>query len=438
MGEWAVLDPTSPKQQFLRQSPKQRAYATSGSVATLLAAGKGFGKSIANLAAIDECLWDNPGKLGIIAVPGDRLLRYFLDSYFMPAFQNLIIRVHAKAQIIDLARDCKILYTTTGNLSALEGYTAAWAVVDEAQEMSSLAFPKLMARLRGGDEPRMHLACTPVYGWLEREFGARNDADRRVIHASLLENPHVTDAFIRAMRNSVPADLADAYIHGLFVTIGGPVYAGILNPAVHRSTWQYSSRTPYEIVCVIDWGFRRPHVLFAAILPAGEMGPFESAIIFDEIMPSEITTMDLCGIIKDTGYRVDYCIADPAGRASSSRSNMSDVEEAEDLLDVPFEFPEEHNRGIRTGIDRVKTCLNPFLGEPSIYFADKLWHETNRRGIIQAMRAYSFPQEKEGRPISDEPVKDGISDHACDCIRYLTITKLLREIPRGITFRTEA
>jgi len=56
-----------------------------------------------------------------------------------------------------------------------------------------------------------------------------------------------------------------------------------------------------------------------------------------------------------------------------------------------------------------------------MFFAEKFLQDPRRRSVCKALRGYSYPDVKEGKAVVQEPHKDGVTDHACDCLRYLAI-----------------
>ena len=39
--------------------------------------------------------------------------------------------------------------------------------------------------------------------------------------------------------------------------------------------------------------------------------------------------------------------------------------------------------------------------------------------VIQDFEEYRYPETEDGKPIKEEPIKDGYHDHGCDAFRYL-------------------
>ena len=50
--------------------------------------------------------------------------------------------------------------------------------------------------------------------------------------------------------------------------------------------------------------------------------------------------------------------------------------------------------------------------------------------LIAAFETYHWPEDKDGAPIGDEPVKDGVSDHMMDALRYWFVNRHAAEFAR--------
>ena len=72
--------------------------------------------------------------------------------------------------------------------------------------------------------------------------------------------------------------------------------------------------------------------------------------------------------------------------------------------------------------EKTRTLLgDPDNGLPiRLFFARTMAakEQGNQRGIVKSLSSYSYPELKDGRPITDMPEKDGVYDHDCDAIRY--------------------
>jgi hypothetical protein len=188
---------------------------------------------------------------------------------------------------------------------------------------------------------------------------------------------------------------------------------------------------------LIDWSPRTPHVLFKQLLPVGyHVKPgvvlppppkhtawsYGGSVTFDEIIldgsEQAITTERLCEHIRAKGYQLSWAEGDPAGRGVEATSGVDQVAIARQVLGLNFKFPPHNLRNISDGIQHVKALLEPVQGPPRLYFARKLAENRSPRGVWNALRGYSYPRAKDGKPLGESPEKDGITDHASDCERY--------------------
>jgi len=80
-------------------------------------------------------------------------------------------------------------------------------------------------------------------------------------------------------------------------------------------------------------------------------------------------------------------------------------------------------RSIPWGVDKTRALLGG-QGQPTrIRFAKSLLREEagRERGIVKDLAAYRYPEVKDGRPITDLPLKDGVTDHSNDSLRYFGV-----------------
>ncbi len=425
MRVWGFRDPKD-QSKTLGSLDSQDRFAYSDSFITYMAGGWGAGKSHGLLKYIEVSTFANPGCPGILIEPDYKMLRDFVNNKLRPAAKHLIVDESKQDNTIFMERGIRIIYLSGHNLDKLEQYEAAWLVGDEVALMGADLLHRSVARVRDpkAGHPRIGYAGTPHYGWLKEEFAGRNNANRRIIHVRTLDNPFLTKEAIDSMLANVPASLQKAYIEGQFVPPGGQVYPE-LDRNVHVIPWNPDSRL--KTVAVIDWAYRTPHVLIAQMLPKGyelrgKMLPNGGAVVVAELYPENIRTEDLCKRTKQLGYQIHEACADPAGEGKDASSGMDQIQIAKKILGVPIKYTNNARlRLIRNGIEHVGRALMPASGVPMLYFSEQVAEAKHGRAVVNAMEAYSYPQDKDGKPVSNEPIKDGIVDHACDCVRYLVI-----------------
>lgn len=423
----------------IRLDEHQWQFATMPSYSPFLAGGWGSGKSVALATFILVSAYHNPpGTAGIVVLPTDRLLRQFIDVIMKPMAGPLFLSENKKDGVIRLVGD-RTLYTITGHVpERIEGYTACYAGIDEPGLMSSLVFAKLAARTRDPKATwrRIGITGVPVWGWLKEEFDGKHNRQRYIIHCGTQDNTYLTDEGRASIIDQCPAYMRQSYVHGHFSPPGGIVYPSFGERNIIPWTW---SRY-FETVVIFDWSPRTPHVLFGQILPQGtEHSALEGAaprgklnrtsvVIYDEIIlggpDTVITTPALCRHVKAKGYPLGFAIGDPAGRAVEATSGKSNMQTVIRELQIPFKPVPKAMRDVRVGIEHVNLALEPMTGHPTLLVSESLAQKQSPRSVVPAFRGYSYPQQKDGKPLSDEPDKDGVTDHAMDCVRYLVCTVL--------------
>lgn len=409
----------------------QEEFAYSKSMNTYLAAGWMGGKTRALLEFFAVSMKGNPGcQFGFIE-PDFRLARQFVNNKFIPFFRKNIVGESRQDNEIHLVGNRKFIWISGHNLEKLEQYEFAAMGGDEVALMSGELVLRCAARVRSPKAKRLRIGYvgTPHYGWLKEAFDGKNDSMHRIIHASTLDNHHVPKEAVENLLINCPAKQRRAYIDGYFVPPGGNVYSEF-DESVHVIDWQF--RADLETGCAIDWSPFTPAVLFVQKLPCGfvlgnrklENG---GMVIFDELHPDGtnfggLTTERLCLLIKAKNYPLHFAVVDPAGKGTQATSGTNEIAIARQHLNTRIVFTEaKHLRLIQNGIEHVQRMLAPIKGDPMLYFSSKLLVTKEPRAVLNAIRSYAYPKAKDGEPLDNDPVKDGISDHSCDCVRYLAI-----------------
>ena len=436
--------------------PHQWELAHSQSRDTFLAGGWGSAKTAGGLLFCEQAAWENPGTIGLVVFPVYRLLRNFLNRYLRPAFKE-IIKSEVKGDYeIHLVNGSTIVWISGHNLELIEAYTAAWAYVDEVGLFKRDVFERITARTRDPKAKRIRRAYTgtPHYGWLKDEFDKRDDADRKIIHASTRDNPYTPKEFKESLYLNCPARLRHAYIDGHFVPPGGSVYPewDIGDNGDGRHVIDFAPDFSLPIVPVIDWSARTPHVLIAQLIPEGYVIPgrgtmakldprhkYAAAVILDELIPDgtyqAYTIERMAQEVRALGYRfAGEFVCDPAGTAKEATSGTSAIQQFAEYMHLRPRFRlKAADRLIANGIDMVKRMLEPMDGIPRLYVSRYCYDKAEAlqgnqatkhlapRSLVYAMGAYSYPEIISGKAVKSDPVKDGITDHACDTLRYLVI-----------------
>ena len=433
-------DPSIP----LQLQPHQWSFAVSPAYATFLAGGWFSGKSYALLQWLALRAFMNPtGTSGMIALPTHKLLTEFLRQYLIPSFgtdeNGMIVGGNSDEGALYLRGNRRLLYRSAHEPKRIEASDLCYVGADEIGLMRSEVFVRMVARTRDARSTMPFLGFTgvPVFGWLQEEFEGRHDMQRRIITIKSSDNKAAGKEALANLLDACPARLVPCYIDGRFVPPGSVVYHQITKD--HLLDWtvgdyvqpERGARRRAELIVIVDPGGHTPHVTFVQIVPPGVRLPNgvlttkHVAIVVDEVIESGrdehmITTEELATITKAKGYHLSVGYMDVAGGSEEQTSGFTPLRIFADKLGIEFQYETDPAlRSIVNSIELVWRMLAPESGHPTLYFAKHLADSRNPRAVWNAMRRQHYPVAKDGRPLSDLPEKDGVTDHACDTIRYL-------------------
>jgi len=409
-----------------------------------LLGGYGSGKTSTGAEIALDLAAANAGQDGMIVAPTWGLLyRVTLPAFvdkdrpWVGACPGQLVaedRRGAKAPNILLVNGSRVFLGSAGNPGSLEGANLSWIWGDEARLYSKEAWQIIVGRLRFSAAKRLQgvLTTTPSWGWLHDEFaGKKAEGSRRAFHMSTRENaPHLAPGYIASLERTYSKRLAKSLIEGQWGSSENAVYPTFDMDTVHGIAWKYEAR--FQTVGVIDFGRRRPAVTlwqeipFGWKLSNGKRALDNSWVCFRQYHLSQVSTAQLADHVREDleqkKIKVAQWFCDPAGNATTS-AGISDVHVLENhgLRPVNFTTDDELTH-IPNGVDLVDGMLLNTLDETRLFVAKDLAEdEWGPRGIVRSMESYAYPEARQGRPVSDVPIKDGTTDHACDCVRYLVI-----------------
>lgn len=406
--------PLNVKVKYKPWQSQERFHASEGTI-RLAAGGVGAGKTEAGAVEAIALAIENPGCDGYIVAPTYGTLKRVTLRKFLQFLPKEVVREHNKGErYIELKNHSRVYYGSADNPSSLEGATIAWFWLDEARYCKREAYDVLLARLREPNAKRLCgvLTSTPALGWLYDEFKT-GKPDRSLVKLPTMANLALPSSYMRTLRASYSKALFKQYVLGEFVALEGAVYGDAFNEDDHVIDCPHISGIPVD--CFWDFGRRRPAVLFVQRVNDDRLH------VIGETHPSMIPTADLSQAVirlfAKRGWRRGTVYCDPAGNAKNTARGEADIEILEeDGWNV--ETPEGgESKSIPYGVDMVREKLLSVDGHISIYF-DRGLYSPEKRGVYQAIQMYSYPEVKDGRPVLDEPKKDGVTDHAMDALRY--------------------
>jgi len=305
-----------------------------------------------------------------------------------------------------------------------EGLTIAIFWADEARYYKRAAWEILLARL-SKDGGGGIITTTPSMGWLYEEFCTGRDG-RSFVHFRTDANTHLPDWFLNNLEHSYSKGRYKQYVQGLFVLLEGGVFEEFEVP-LHVQSDLYVTRHPVDIGW--DFGRRKPAVLFNQHFErCGRHMRNDCVHVVGELVPDDILLPRLARKVEQYYDEMDwsrgtvYC--DPEGSSPDEQTGYSKI----DVLEDDFGFDVEYTRAkeatlIANGIDLIKDKLKSESDRTSLYIDSSLMGDGHERGIINSLQLTQYPETKEGRPLKEKPVKDGLYDHSLDALRYYLVNK---------------
>lgn len=167
--------------------------------------------------------------------------------------------------------------------------------------------------------------------------------------------------------------------------------------------------------CTIDFGFRMPAVLFIQTYFDGE---FDHIRVFDSILhKKDIKTDDLIKMIKVKGYPIITYYGDPAGSNVQGQSGAGDMEIFRRSGIRVLSTRDRKSRNIVNSVAYTRGFFESAEGIRRIHVDKKC------ADVIQDFEEYRYPESEDGKPIKEEPIKDGYHDHGNDAFRYFIINR---------------
>ena len=135
--------------------------------------------------------------------------------------------------------------------------------------------------------------------------------------------------------------------------------------------------------------------------------------IIDEIIHEKnVATEEFAKKILSKNYPILAYYGDPAGYNVQGQTGMGDIEIFKNSgINVRFRT-DKASRNIASSVSYVRGFFESASGERRITVSESC------KGIIEDFENYRYPEEVEGKSLSNDPIKDGYYEHGCDAFRY--------------------
>jgi hypothetical protein len=412
----------------------------------LFAGGVGSGKTTGIAYKLEQLRHENSGAPGLIAAPSwsllwsvtyRKILNVIMSSY--PRAMWPKVRDRTGECYLDFGRGHQPIFLRSAkHPESLEGFNVGWAIGDEVRYWPRRGYENFIARVRVPCAlPQRAFASTPAMGLLSDEFNSGKH-NRRLITAPTKENEkNLAPGYLDELRRTYSPRLQRAILDGEFVPLDGAVFdafdASASSPWLVDYSPEDARKGMHKIYMAIDPGYRRGAWLFIA-----ETGPGQW-VVFDQIMSDSQSELATVEIVNSRNYPIDELWVDPAGDATQSAigidvfaalRNVKSRNSSGRILRSIGGKGSAMFRDIAFGVDKLRVLLGGYDGKPvQIKFARRLleMERGKQRGIVKDLGALAYPEMRDGRPVGDHPVKDGITDHSTDALRYFAVGRWLAD-----------
>lgn len=298
------------------------------------------------------------------------------------------------------------------------GTNAAWAVADELDTLSPTkarhAFQQLTQRIRAGKVNQLAVTTTPEgYRFLWEHFVQEVKGNpelgrhRKLITASLLSNPFVSDDYIRNLILAHTPEQQRARIHGEFVNLYSARVYQYFDRQTHHTEETLADYPNADLWVGFDFNVGKMAAVIGVFLP-------QKLLILDELIGTKDSpiadTPEMIRRLKQRfpGRRIHIC-PDASGENRNANGYLTSIGELQQAGFTTHHDRSNPNVQLRVGnVNRMLynvTTQSP----PTLYVNTKLCPLTLRTLEQQPWNA------------KDEPDKDGDLDHAGDALGYLVM-----------------
>ena len=270
----------------------------------LLRGGTGSGKSLCGAYEVLSWCRDYPGAIGLVAVPAFRKIREII----IPAFEDLLgesvdsspffSNFNRSEMSLDCYNSSKIWLLGLDKAESPEGLNLDFCWVDEARLIPKFkdAWGSIRRRLRGsGRSPGCPcgawITTTPDYPGSElHQFfeGREKDPESKVYPMSIMDNPHLSEAYVNSIKRSHTGGYYQRFVEGQFAGVGVGCFPYDYVTHVQGFSDFFDPSNMKRYIFGVDFGWTSP----SAIVAIGLDGDGR-AFVVDEVYRANLTTGNL-------------------------------------------------------------------------------------------------------------------------------------------------
>ena len=387
---------------------------------TVAVCGRRWGKSLSASMEASTILAKENKRVWVVAPTYD-----LSEKIFREIWHHMVVtkgmqtrRASFKEQFIEFEWGSVLEGKSADRPDSLVGESLDLLIIDECAKVKRKIWEMYLRPTLSDRKGKAIFISTPegfnhLYDWY---LMGQNDSNWYSFTSPSWENDVVfpdgeQDEDIEEAKRNVTREIFDQEYRGLFTALSGRVYPFDRN--IDMGNHPYMPGVP--VFCSIDFGYRMPSVgWFQTYMLGGEI----HINIIDEICHiTNIKTDTLIEMIKAKNYNVREYYGDPASKQVQGQSGLGDWEIFRRNGIIVKSIRDKVSRSIASGISHVRSFIENANGKRYIHLHKKCL------GLAEDFEMYRYPEEKEGKALKNDPVKDGYSDHGMDMVRYFFINR---------------
>ena len=386
----------------------------------------------------------NPGCLGFAIVESFKWYRRVMHRTAKELFGHEA-HYHGSDYTWTWHNGAQIMVLSYEQIDSWEGPSGGWATIDEYQNQGLDAYEVVSSRLRDvrmrNDIPGRNVNVT-ITGL--PEFDSWADAlaekDPACVHftdvGTEVNASNMQTDYIGRLKHVLSPEEYARRVHGQKPFPVGRVFRDFVaqeGPGGNLVRHRYNPN--WRTYIGADFG-RRASIVFAQEPPGTD-----HLVYFHELNPddtsTEVWSRDLLDIAVprnlakagDKRFLVDEFLCDPAGNNWQSAEAARDIEMVRANFGGNVRFTYDRKlRSIRYGTELLKGMILNAAGTRRLFLDSEMWQRgiqvgNKGRSLAMSIVRTKYPEDRTGKPVSEEPVKDGLDDHTLDAARYIVTNK---------------
>ena len=387
----------------------------------VMVCGRRFGKSTS--AAMEATYYaSQPNKvIWLVGLSYDKA-----DIMFREVWKRMVVgkandieKASEKERIIRFKWGTTIEAKSADNPDSLVGAGLDLLVIDEAAKVKKKVWDMYLSpTLADKKDSKCIFISTPEgFNWLYDLFLLGQTDNLWESHqAPSWENQFAfpegkDDPFLVERKRNMSKEMFDQEFRAAFTSFEGRVYP--FDRSKDMGNYPYNPN--YPTFCSIDFGYRMPAVGWFQLFRVN--GQWHVSMIDEILHKKNIKTDELADMILSKKYNVNAYFGDPAGLQAQGQSGLGDIEIFRRKGIEVRTVRDRASKNIASGISHVRGFMENANNERFFHLDYKC------TGMVQDLETYRYPEAVENKELKALPIKDGLSDHGCDMLRYFYINR---------------